>query len=265
MGKQIKGVDYPKYVNHEYFNELNTEKKLYLLGLIYADGSIVKPKGNKQKNLRLVLQEDDKDIVEEFCKETTIGREMKIYNPPSVSSRGWKKKAFFSFSSDKICNKLIELGCLINKSAVGMSFDFSNLTERQVAHFIRGFFDGDGCCYVKLVKNRYKRKTTYILKRNFKSKLSKRVTVACSSESFLKEILKMLQKFCNLTSKPLWNNRLRKEMVYVLSIEGQEDVQKIKEFFYKDATIFMKRKFDKFNMSIKSQAENGFSEGLETT
>lgn len=146
-----------------------------------------------------------------------------------------------------------------------MHFDFSNLTERQVAHFIRGFFDGDGCCYVKIVKNRYKRKTNHILKRNFTPKLSKKVSFCSSSESFLKEILRMLQKFCNLTSKPQWANKLRKKMVYVLKIEGKKDVENIKNFFYKDATIFMKRKFDKFNMLIKSQAEDTSSEGLETT
>ena len=265
MGKQKKGVDYPKYVNHEYFSELNTEKKLYFLGLLYADGCIVLPKGNKQKKLSLVLQEDDKDIVEEFCKDTTVGRKINIYNPPSVSSRGWKKRASFAFSSNKICNTLINLGCLINKSAVGMSFDFSNLTERQVAHFIRGFFDGDGCCYVKNVKNNYIRKTKTKLKRNFQPKLHKKVIFCSTSKLFLEEILKMIDKYCNLTSKPQWKSKLRTEIVYLLSIEGKEDVKKIQEFMYRDATIFMKRKFDKFNMTISSQATSTLVEGSETT
>ena len=54
-------------------------------------------------------------------------------------------------------------------------------------------------------------------------------------------------------------------MIYVLKIEGQKDVKSIQEFLYKKATIFMKRKFDKFNKTISSQAVDIFTEGSETT
>lgn len=265
MGKQNKGIDYPKYINHKYFNNIDTEEKAYFLGLLYADGNISIPKDNRQITITLGLQEDDKDIVIKFCKEIAPTKNIKIHNPPSVSKNNWKKRAVFKFSSNKIGNSLINLGCLQNKSHVGMSFNFSKLDEKLHPHFIRGFFDGDGCLYVKKEKNKYTRKTTNILKRNFTNKLYKKFILCSTSKSFLEQILKILQKNCNLTSKPQWKNKLRTEIVYFLSIEGQKDIIELQEYLYKNATVFMKRKFNKFNMSISSQAKDISFEGSTTT
>ena len=176
-----------------------------------------------------------------------------------------EKRAVFKVSSDKLCNSLIKYGCIPNKSKLGIPFNFSLINRELWSHFIRGFFDGDGCVYVKTIKNRYVRKTTQIIKNPFREKLSKVISFCSTSEQFLKNILIVLTDSCSLTSKPQWNNRLRTQMIYVLKIEGQKDVKSIQEFLYKKATIFMKRKFDKFNKTISSQAVDIFTEGSETT
>lgn len=265
MSKQKEGIDYPKYVNHDYFYEINTERKAYFLGLLYADGNISIQKDNRQKVLTIALQEEDGYLLNELCKDVNPTKNITIQHSPSAKKKNWKKKAVFKVSSNKICNKLIELGCIQKKSTLGMNFDFSKLNEDLINHFIRGFFDGDGCLYVKNEKNKYKRITTTVLKKNFTPKIYKKFSLCCTTENFLKEILKILQLNCNLVSKPQWIKRTRTKDIYILKIEGQKDIKQIEKYLYKNATIFMKRKFNKFNMTISSQATNIFVEGSETT
>ena len=265
MSKQTEGVDYPKYVNHEYFNSINSERKAYFLGLLFADGCIAINSGNRQKSMYLGLQEKDSYLVKEFCKDICPTKSVTISNPPSHRDKNWQKMVYLKVSSNKLCDALINYGCIPNKSRKGIDFQFSKIEEQFIPHLIRGFLDGDGCVYVKNVKYKYKRKTTYKLSRNYSPKISKKIIFCNTSKPLLEEILKMLQKYCTLTSKPQWRELLRTEIVYHLKIEGQKDVDIIKEFLYKDATIFMQRKLDKFNMTISSQAIDTSIEGSETT
>ena len=55
-------MGYVYKIDETYFDKIDTEYKAYILGLIYADGCIKQPKGNRQKQLSIVLQEEDKDI-----------------------------------------------------------------------------------------------------------------------------------------------------------------------------------------------------------
>lgn len=256
-----------KNVNHDYFSTIDTERKAYFLGLTYADGTIVTPKEKigkqRQKQLAIVLQEEDGYILEEICKDIKPKKSISIVNPPSVSSRGWKKRAVFKVSSNKICEDLISKGCLQNKSRVGMIFP--NLPSHLINHFIRGFFDGDGCIYVKEVKNKYKRVTTFNLKNSFTPKLQKRVILCSTAKNFLETCLFYLDKELRFEGKVQWKSKTRTLVNYYLSIEAKKDVEKIQAYFYNNATIFMKRKFNKFNMTISSQAVSTLTEGSETT
>ena len=92
MSKRKQNIDYPKYVNHEYFNEINTERKAYFLGLLIADGNISENKGNRQKTLAISLQESDSYILKELCKDITPTKNIRIVNSPSIIKNNWKKK-----------------------------------------------------------------------------------------------------------------------------------------------------------------------------
>lgn len=58
----------------DYFNVIDTEKKAYFLGFIYADGCIYKrQKGNSLEiSLNISIQSKDKEILEELEKELNI-------------------------------------------------------------------------------------------------------------------------------------------------------------------------------------------------
>ena len=256
-----------KNVNHDYFSVINNERKAYFLGLIYADGTIVNASSsdlkNRQKQLCIALQEEDGYLLEEICKDIKPFKNITYQHPPNIKNKGWKKRAVFKISSNKICEDLINLGCLQRKSIVGMNFPI--IDDSLINHFIRGFFDGDGCIYVKEVKNNYKRKKSYNLKNPFQKKLQKKINFCSTSKLFLEKLISKIDENVNFSSKIQWRSRLRSIINYSVTIEGKEDVEKTKQFLYLNSTIFMKRKLDRFSMAISSQAENTFSEGSETT
>lgn len=245
--------------NHNYFKKIDSEQKAYLLGLLYADGCVKAPKGNRQGGFAINLQGNDGYILENFSELTN--REVKYHHPKSIKEKGWKERANISIVSNEIYNDLINLGCLVNKSRVGMNFP--TLSNEMLSHFIRGFLDGDGSIIYKEVSYKYKRKSTYKLS-YIPNKINYKLKIAfCSTDKvFLEKIASVLSVKYYLAA------RKRKQIIYVLWIENRKDVFKTLEYLYKDATIFLKRKHDKiekYNMSIKSQAESKLSEGLETT
>lgn len=251
---------YNTHVVHNYFSVIDTERKAYFLGLIYADGSVIENKTGRQLQLSLTLQEEDSYLLDEICKDIKPKKIINIANPPQIIENGWNKRAVFKVSSDEICNSLIKLGCPPRKSVEGMYFP--DIPKELEHHFIRGFFDGDGCIYLKKSKNKYKRKTDYFIKNSYRDKIYKKISFYSTSLNFLEECLK---RFTDLKGKPQWRQRLRTIINYVLLIEHMEDVEEVRKYLYKDATIYMKRKKQKFDMTISSQAIDTSIDGSETT
>lgn len=253
-------MGYKYKVNHEYFEKIDNEYKAYILGFIYADGFIWQPSENRQMQLRVNVQEEDGYILEKLAKEAG-GKEVKIVHYPSNIAKNWKKTAIIDIHSTKLCQSLINYGCSINKSKLGMSFP--KLNKDLIPHFIRGFMDGDGSIIIKPLNYKYKRKTNYLLPNSHKQQYKLRVAFCSTDKSFLEEIVKWLP-----IKKSYMAERKRTQTVYILWIENTDDVQNTLNYLYKNANYFLKRKhnkFEEFNKTIKSQATDIFVEGLETT
>lgn len=254
-------MGYSKYkVNHEYFENIDSENKAYFLGLLYADGCIYQPKGNRQLTTTIALQEGDEEVLKVFSKEVA-GGQGKMFNSPSIAKNNWKKKFVVKIASNCIGNSLINLGCGIRKSSEGMKFPI--IDEKYYFHFIRGFLDGDGSVLVQKVNYRYKRKTSWFLKNAYTENYKLRIAFSSTDRQFLLKIADILE-----IKNPYIKEKLRTKIVYTFWIERIDDTTRVLNSLYKDATIFLKRKHDKFleyNKIIKSRAENRFSEGLTTT
>lgn len=254
-------MGYKYKVNHEYFEKIDSEYKAYILGFIYADGSIIQSKeGNRQKYVRIDIQEEDGYILTKLANEAG-GRDISIVHFPSSIIKNWKKKAQITITSDKICNNLINYGCYINKSRVGMLFP--ELSKDLLPHFIRGFMDGDGSVIIKPLGYKYKRKTTWAISNAHTQQYKLKVAFCSTDKKFLEKIVE-----CLPIKKSYIAQKKRTQVVYILWIENTQDVQDALNYLYKDANYFLKRKHDKFiefNKTIKSQATDTSVEGLETT
>ena len=96
----------------------------------------------EKNTIELSLKESDKDHLRKI-------NEYFLSNSPIKEKRKYDKrydKTYISYrvcyNSKKIKDNLSKLGCTTQKS---LTLKFPELEENIVPHFIRGYFDGDGC------------------------------------------------------------------------------------------------------------------------
>ena len=109
---------------------------------------------------------------------------------------------------------------------------FPDISEEFHSHFIRGVFDGDGCIYVNKANT-----PSIIFSGNY-------------------ELLKTIQKIINTQCKILHENKIHKVKTTNTIVYGGTNIFiKIRNYMYKDATVFLNRKFLK-SMLIKKKYAN---------
>lgn len=136
-------------LNENYFEQIDTEDKAYWLGFISADGCIVScSKETRSLRLRINIHEKDEEYLLKF-RDSIQG------NMPIKKFKSNKGKRFESnqvkidINSNKLCDDLINVGVGFRKT-----FDLTmpKVPQNLISHFIRGYFDGDGCICRYLIK-----------------------------------------------------------------------------------------------------------------
>lgn len=201
----------------KYFQYIDTEEKAYFLGLLYADGCNIK----NSNGVSLQLKEDDLYILEKFKDEIK-------YTGPI--RKVIKKNIHYNltFYSKEFSSIIEEKGIIPNKSK---KLDkIPDIPNKLLHHFIRGYFDGDGC--IRMV--------------NFEKygKSNKLRFCIAGNEPFLLNIQKEIINQAGLSKTKLCSlkNKTTKQIEY----SGNINCQKIYSFLYKNSTIFFKRKKDIF-------------------
>jgi len=217
VGKKIKYND----INTSFFKEINCEENAYFLGLLYADGCVqIK---NNAYVMSLKLKNNDEYIIEKFRN---------IMSPSSPIKISYGKYSYFRINQKEICEQLISLGCVPNKSLI-LKFPTDNLPKELISHFLRGYSDGDGCIY----KNKLKYGINTIWK-------------IVSTKQFCDQTAKIIKEQFNINCSQYLtcpNNQI----TTTLSIGGNLQVKIILDWLYKDATIYLPRKFEKYQEFIK--------------
>lgn len=202
-------------INKNYFKKIDTEEKAYFLGLLFADGC------NFRRGVSISLQERDGYLVEAFrnalCSET-----LKLILQPK-GKPNHQNQIRCSIGSWEISQDLSALGCVPAKSLILKFPTEEQVPETLMNHFIRGYFDGDGCITV--------------------SKEKKVGSVSfCGSVDFCQGISETIKKigvqfYCE-----------KREKIDVITSGGTYNLLKIYKYLYKDSTIYMKRKKEKFEL-----------------
>ena len=122
--------------NEHIFDEIDSEEKSYWLGFIFADGYISSsPLREDVKSIyqfELSLGLKDQEHLEKF-------RVFMEYEKPLLVDT---YRCRFAVASKHLWSTLNNYGCTPNKS---LTLNFPNVPEHLIRHFIRGYFDGDGC------------------------------------------------------------------------------------------------------------------------
>lgn len=195
--------------NENYFNEIDTGNKAYILGFLYADGCISK----KKTEMIIKLQNKDKVLLE------SIKLEMESEHPVKDLTLKNRYQACFRISSMYMCEKLISHGVAPCKT---FTIKFPELKKDLINHFIRGYFDGDGCIYK--IKNRN----------------SYAITIFTASKDFMESFKEIMLLNGIIISV------YERDNGYAIFFSKKELVDKFYDFIYKDAGIYLERKKNKF-------------------
>lgn len=128
-------------INHDFFNEIDTEEKAYILGLLYADGSVSNNKNATDNTITLRLQISDIEILERINKILETDRPIYIYKNNGYKGNNY---AMLTIKSKQIRDNLIQKGCGVNKTYTLKYPNKEVISDKLQSHFIRGFLDGDG-------------------------------------------------------------------------------------------------------------------------
>jgi hypothetical protein len=127
------------HCNEDYFASIDTERKAYWFGFLMADGY------NSGNEVVVNLKRTDDNHLLKFLQDIQ-GDHSISYGIDRQKYKGnilVRKKASVRISSMKMCADLHKLGCVRAKSLILKFPDF--LPADLLPHFLRGYFDGDGC------------------------------------------------------------------------------------------------------------------------
>lgn len=218
-------------LDEDYFQNIDTEEKAYWLGFLYADGYIYcarkKNSGRFSRCLKLTLMNDDYDHLIKFQK--ALGSNVSIKLDTRHKDIGDVIYPSLKIYNKKLVLDLIDKGCMQAKTHILTFPTFLNQALKR--HFIRGYFDGDGCI------TRYDKTTN-----------KSAYFMITGRKDFLLEIQKQLNNDQGLTFTKLYKrHKDRDDDILTLYYGGIHVMQKIKEYLYENATIYLDRKYKKFH------------------
>ena len=219
---------YGKYkVNQNYFDDIDNEWKAYWLGFLYADGYNITDKKSGTKNINifgLCLATIDRGHLQKFLDSLQSDSNINDYVGHLKGKEFYNSKV--NICNQHICQKLKEKGCVPNKSLI-LKFPNNNiLPNNLVRHFIRGYFDGDGCIHI----NQETKTISFGL---------------VGTKEFLSEILDIFYNELNIDKKQICKKK--NNNAYNISYSSITDIEKIYKYLYKDCNIYLERKLNKFN------------------
>lgn len=199
-------------VNEQYFEDIDTQDKAYILGLFYADGC-------RHKNCNTVsinLQERDKDILEKI-------KECIEYTGPlryiDCSNNGNRQNQWcLSVSNKNIADCLYEYGIVPAKEFKVQYPSF--LTDELMPHFIRGYLDGDGCI----------------------CKTEKRVSLT-GTKMLLSGIKSYVENKLGIHFSLLHYNK-KNPITCDIRVAGTIQCKKFLDYIYNDANLYLNRKHE---------------------
>lgn len=223
-------------LNERFFDEIDCEAKAYFLGLLYADGCN-EQKDNRSYRIRINLQEGDKHILEE------LARQIKFDGSLTKIDKGEDRLIQYGLciGNKYMSMALNKLGCTPAKSLTLKWPDW--LVDQDLQrHFIRGYFDGDGCISSYL-KNQYTGNQCYTWQ-------------ITSTIYFCEAVQRIITNHLKLTSDIRRDAPdIKNDITKVIRVRGNKQVLSLCQWMYKDATIYLTRKYNKF-LLLKEQCDN---------
>lgn len=222
---------YPYTCDYHYFDDIDTEEKAYWLGFLTADGWISKNDKNNAGVTGIELQYRDINHLKKFNKSIRGNYQITDrWRICSISPYPDKKHhtCVIRIFSLTMYNSLVEKGFTKDKS-----YDCCIPPLRQdiIRHYLRGYFDGDGClCFTN--------KSFHINFTTASKLLSDDVASVLKSNNFN-------------VNENIYVNSFGTTM-YKIDIYRTQDKINFLDWIYKDCNIYLDRKYKKY-LKVKNK------------
>lgn len=217
-------------VTEGYFKVVDSEEKAYWLGFLAADGCIrrrIKKDGKTRgDSIALKLSVVDEKHMERFRDSICPSGKIWYQTCKTVTRKGndsYSDTCNLGVYSNELVQDIIKLGVGPKKT---FTISKPNIDEKYYRDYIRGFFDGDGCCYVKKTKGN---RGLYTLDVKF--------SFACASKELRDFFAEELNKI-GISTKCYDNFNL-------IIVGGFLGAKNFFDYLYTNATIYLQRKYDK--------------------
>ena len=195
-------------INEFIFEKINTEEKAYWLGFLYADGYNLVNKSS----VTLCLSNMDYNHLIKFSNFLETDKKIRRNNETSSKVVIENKKISFDLKKHGVIQ------------AKTHTLSFPEVPLHLEKHFIRGYFDGDGCItYGKDINN------------------AANVTIT-SNKNFLIEIDKRIDVHFSYTKR----HKFRNDEILTINCGGICNLLKFYSYIYDDSNIYLERKRNKF-------------------
>ena len=208
------------YLKERFFETIDSEEKAYFLGLIIADGNVYKePNSGRQHSISITLDENDKYLLEKF-KE--------VLNANTAISQDGRGCNQFAVRSDLMAEDLKKYGVVERKSLITY---LPQIDDNYMNHLIRGIFDGDGSIASKLNEKTNKHRHSFCF---------------CGSHKLMEDISNYCKKL-NLETIPKVYDYKDGKNLSDIKIANIHDMLIFGEWIYRDASIYMLRKKERYD------------------
>lgn len=210
-------------IQEDFFDKIDTQEKAYVLGLLYADGY-----NNTDRNsVSLGLKETDREVLDKITALIQPSKPLQYVKTSKTKSfENTQNQYRLVIANKHISERLVELGC-----GKAKTHNLIFPTEEQVPkhlqrHFIRGYFDGDGS-----VSGDKQKQFCFV-----------------GTIDFLLALQQILIEELGF-SKVKLDQRHKEKVNNIRSLRycGVNQCITFRDWLYKDATIYLERKYDKFN------------------
>ena len=201
-------------INETYFDNIDSHRKAYYLGLLFADGTV----HSKNNLVQISLQERDKDIIYQLQKDLECDYKISVIEYNKKNSN-WQNQYYIAITNKHIHDALISHGMLPNKSLI-LEFP-TNLPEEYYSSFILGYMDGDG----NIAKN------------------EKRISLI-STEMFCKSIAQIVKEKFDIHCSIMYCHSNKNVSTRTLQIAGRKQTKIFLDWIYSECDIYLKRKYN---------------------
>ena len=222
LGYEVINPQLQLQFNEHIFDSIDTEEKAYWLGFIYADGNIRTVNDFNRKTeygFTLTLKKSDDNHLLKFNQFMEYNGDNRHYYNSKYHSCSWH------ITNEHLWSILNSYGCTPQKSLI-LKFPNKNVfkDESLIRHFIRGYFDGDGC----------------FSQDKLKSGIIPRLSLL-GTEDFVNK----LNEFCKCNGTI--TKRHNKHIYYQLRFNRSNSIN-FMNYIYDNCSIYLDRKYAKYNL-----------------